>query len=58
MVEPDGREHHPVSFHVTEITEVDPSLPDPHQQIEQRHLCQECARQLDLPICGTGDCVR
>lgn len=42
-------QHHPVSFHVTEITEVDPSLPDPHQQIEQRHLCQECARQLDLP---------
>lgn len=42
-------QHHPVSFHVTEVTEVDPSLPDPHQQIEQRHLCQDCARQLNLP---------
>lgn len=42
-------QHHPVSFHVTEVTEVDPNLPDPHQQIEQRHLCQECARQLNLP---------
>lgn len=42
-------QHHPVSFHVTEVTEVDPNLPDPHQQIEQRHLCQDCARQLNLP---------
>ncbi|MHC4376407.1 MAG: UvrB/UvrC motif-containing protein [Planctomycetota bacterium] len=42
-------QHHPVSFHVTEVTEVDPDLPDPHQQIEQRHLCQDCARQLNLP---------
>lgn len=42
-------QHHPAAFHVTEINEVDPSLTDPHQQIEQRHLCPECARQLNLP---------